>query len=146
MDHALISVYPNHVLEILSGSKTVEIRNRPLSLSKGTNLWMYSTLPIGAIQAVAKVMETNFLSPTKAWELFEHSIGLTRSAYRAYVNGSPLVSVIRLGKVTRLHAPLSLALIRESAPDFQPPQFFSRLEKTNLVYRFLARYQPTMFR
>jgi len=146
MPNAIISIHPEHVSDIVNGSKTVEIRTRPVSLEAGSRLWIYATLPIGEIQAVARVTEIHRISPTRAWLEFEDSIGLTRSDFRSYVNGNSLISVIRLGEVVQLAEPLSLQRIRRSHRGFQPPQFLKHLENGEGVYRLLLRLAPTMFK
>jgi predicted transcriptional regulator len=128
----------------MCGEKKVEIRTRRVALEAGSYLWIYSTLPVGAIQAVAKVLGTEHMSPTKAWEKFAETIGLTRAAYRAYVNGSRIVSVIRLADVVELSEPLSLDNIRMSIANFQPPQFLKSLGKGDILYRMLRKGAPEL--
>ena len=146
MLNAIISIHPGHVSDIVNGSKTVEIRTKPVLLEVGSHLWIYATLPVGEIQAVARVMETHRVSPTRAWLEFDDSIGLTRSEFRSYVNGSSLISVIRLGKVVQLSEPLSLQRIRHSHRGFQPPQFLKYVENSEGVYKLLARAVPKLFK
>jgi len=145
MKHAIISIHPEHVAAIISGSKKVEIRNRRVLLQPKSHLWIYSTLPVGAIEIVTEVAGTYHSSPTRAWANFERSIGLTRSEYRAYVNGSDLVSVIRLRKVMRLSKPLLLTDLRRSDRRFHPPQFFKSLDEDEAIYRLLAKTKPALF-
>jgi predicted transcriptional regulator len=146
MDHALISIHPEHVSGILNGEKTVEIRTRRARLDSGTTLWIYATLPLGEIRASAQVKNVSYLSPTRAWLHFEHSLGLTRSLFRTYVNGSSVVSVIELTSVIQLQDPVPLKRIRRIAPQFQPPQFFMRLHADDPVYELLSRIYPKLFR
>jgi predicted transcriptional regulator len=146
MQHALISIHPEHVSEILAGNKTVEIRTRRTTLPAGSRLWIYATLPVGQIRAAARVKHVNYISPTRAWVDFEDGLRLTRSAFRTYVNGSSAVSAIELSGVTRLREPLSLHKIRQSASDFQPPQFFKYLPANDPLYALLETSYPRLFR
>jgi predicted transcriptional regulator len=145
MVHAVISIHPEHVTDIVSRVKTVEVRTRNALLGAGARLWIYATLPAGQISAVAEVVSTYRLSPTAAWDKFRDRMGLTRSSYRAYVNGSSLVTVIKLGGITVLGEPLSLGSIRAEQADFQPPQFLKRLRKSEGLYELLARKMPQLF-
>ena len=138
MKRAIISIHPRHVSDIADGSKTAEIRSRRISLTKGSQLWIYATLPIGAIEVVAEIADVHLVSPTRAWTRFENSIGLSRAEFRSYVNGSGVVSVIRLTKVAVLVEPLSLKAIRRSHRGFQPPQFLKRLEEGSALDKLLA--------
>src|SRR5687767_3532768 len=99
MTHAIISVHPPHALSILGGDKSVEIRTRHVALKVGSFLWIYSTLPVGQIQAVARVQKIHRLSPARAWSRFESQMALRRTDYLSYVNGSKQISVIKLSHV-----------------------------------------------
>lgn len=140
MTHALISIHPAYALQILRGTKRVEVRTRPVRIAPGTRLWIYSTLPVGAIQAFVTVTGVELLPPTRAWHLFEASMCLTRSAFRKYVNGNASVSIIGLDAVRELAKPLTLELIRKSVPRFQPPQFLKKVE-TGALYELLAKHE-----
>jgi predicted transcriptional regulator len=143
--HAVISIHPEHVTDIVDRVKTVEVRTRNALLESGACLWIYATLPAGKISAAAEVVNTCRLSPSAAWDKFRGRMGLSRSVYRSYVNGSALVTVIRLGVITVLPEPLSLRSIRAAQADFQPPQFLRRLRKTEGLYKLLARKMPRLF-
>lgn len=146
MTHALISIHPRYVLKIVSGGKRVEIRTRNVSLQSGSNLWIYSTLPVGAIGAVATIGAVERLSPTEAWKRFRDAVGLTRQQYWSYVNGARVISVIGLSKVISLSAPLTLQDIRRVQSRFQPPQFLKMLTEQEGIYRLLAKARPSLFR
>ena len=145
MVHAVISIHPEHVTEIVARVKTVEVRTRNALLESGARLWIYATLPAGQISAVAEVLSTYRLSPSAAWDKFRDRMGLSRALYRSYVNGSELVTVIKLGGVTALAEPLSLRSIRAAQAHFQPPQFLKRLRKSEGLYKLLARKMPRLF-
>jgi predicted transcriptional regulator len=143
--HAVISIHPEHVADILGRVKTVEVRTRNALLESGARLWIYATLPHGQISAVAEVAKTYRLPPNAAWDKFRDRMGLSRSSYRSYVNGSALITVIKLGGITVLAEPLSLRSIRAAQANFQPPQFLKRLRKSEGLYKLLARKMPRLF-
>jgi predicted transcriptional regulator len=144
--HAIISIHPEHVLDIVDSVKTVEVRTKNVTLGAGSHLWIYSTLPVGEISAVAKVGATYRLAVERAWREFKHVMGLSRSDYLAYVNGNSLVSLISLNEVHVLKKPLSLASIRKAHPRFNPPQFLKRLQQRDGVYRLLSKSAPEIFK
>ena len=51
----LISVKPRHATSMMSGLKSVELRRRPINITPGTRVWIYSKLPQGQIQVLATV-------------------------------------------------------------------------------------------
>jgi predicted transcriptional regulator len=146
MVHALISIHPEYVAKIVGGNKTVEIRTRKMTLTVGATLWIYATRPIGEIRAVARIKEICYISPTKAWGDFEDVLGITKSAFQTYVNGSRFISAVTLSAVTQLRAPLSLMSIQKSVRGFHPPQFFKHLHKGDPLYALLSKSYPARFR
>ena len=146
MRHALISIHPEYVAEILDGMKTVEVRTRNVHLSPGSYLWIYSTLPVGQIQAVAKVNDMYRLSPSRAWSKFGPQMRLTKSQFMSYVNGSNSVSAIELANVSKLRNVLPLESLRRWDRNFQPPQFIKYLEAAQSIWPLLARAKPDLFK
>jgi predicted transcriptional regulator len=145
MSHAIISIHPKHVAHIRAGLKTVEIRKRKVALSPGSYLWIYTTLPVGAIQLVVEIAGIDVLSPGHAWKRFEDAIRISRSEYEEYVDGRDRISVIRLGKVMRLSNSLSLATLRRGKDGFHPPQFIKCLKEGERLLRLLAKKKPSVF-
>lgn len=143
--HSIISIHPKHAHEIASGSKTIEVRSRTVNLATGSYLWIYSTLPVGAIRVVATVSKTYRLPPSTAWNKYEHRMQLTKSEYRSYVNGSRLVSLIRFGEVIELAEPVSLASIRRVHRKFQPPQFLRTVKRHERIYELFCKAAPQLF-
>jgi len=146
MVHALISIHPEHVARIAQGAKRVEIRGRKIDLPQGTMLWIYATRPLGQIKVVARIAKISYVSPTRAWEDFEHALGISKAEFRKYVNGSTKVSAVALTDVVQLREPLSLEEIKRSVRGFHPPQFFMRLDLGDPVYGLLSNNYPARFR
>ena len=144
--HAIISIRPKHVANILTRTKTVEVRSRKVLLPIGSFLWIYSTLPVGEICAAVRVNAMYRVAPARAWKKFERAIGLSKTEFRSYVNGSSAVSLIALGDITILDRPLSLHLIRRSHKGFQPPQFLKSVRETEGIYKLLSKAAPRLFK
>lgn len=123
MHEALISIKPSYVDKLLTGKKSVEIRNRSVRLASDSRLWIYSTLPKGCIEAVAQVRGVEVGAPSEIWERHNESLALSQSTYRHYVNGASKVSAILMGRIWRLPVELSLSMLRSHIPNFHPPQF-----------------------
>ena len=138
MTDVLISIKPQYVNMILSGEKTIEIRSRPVRLSSGTRLWIYSTLPRGLLEAVAVVHSVELDSPSLIWKNHSERIGLSWNTFRTYVNGSKQVSAIFLKDVSRLVPSLTLNELRSEMEGFNPPQFLTRLESASSFFNLLG--------
>jgi len=131
MINALISIKPQYVKMILSGDKSVEIRNKPVNLEPGTCLWIYSTLPRGCLEAVARVQLIGFNLPKVIWNHYCEKIGISHKAFLSYVNGSSTISAIFLEQISELKPPLTLSDLRSEIQGFHPPQFLKRIENVS---------------
>ena len=131
MKNALISIKPEYVKKILSGSKTIEIRNRTVNLAPGSRLWIYSTLPKGCIEAVAVIKDIKFGSPSEIWNQYHKQIDVSESVFHSYVKGSKIVSAIFLQDVIGIGSKLTLNYIRSEIKEFHPPQFLKYIHPGN---------------
>lgn len=129
MRHAIFSIRPQYVEKILSGEKTCEVRSRAVRIPVGSLLWIYATLPVGEISAVAKVRSIQCLSPTAAWERHKGGMGISKSQFAKYANGSKEVSIIELHNVRMLDSPIGLQVLRKVSRGFQPPQFYRYIDE-----------------
>ena len=126
-ENILISVRPRHVDSIVCGEKTVELRRRSLQLSPGCRVWIYTTLPRGAIEATAIVRTVVSDRPSVIWRKYGHLSGITKSEFYEYYNGVNVAYAIVFSSVEKLIVSLALAEIRQHLGQFHPPQFFKRL-------------------
>ncbi|GBD96257.1 50S ribosomal protein L22/unknown domain fusion protein [bacterium BMS3Abin06] len=137
MNNAIISLKPKYVQSILSGEKTIELRKRTINLLPGTYLWIYATLPLGSIRAVAKIESIHRASPRSIWKKFSSHIGLSKKEFNTYVNGSNKVSAIALTSIKEINPPLALNSLRSKVKNFHPPQFFARITADHPVLNIL---------
>ena len=126
-DNILISVEERHTSNILSGNKSVELRRKPLNISSGTRMWIYSKLPRGQVQALAIVDEVVADSLEKIWCLYGAQSAISKSEFDAYFADAEIGYAIVFQEVRPLEPILSLSSIREKIAHFHPPQFFKRL-------------------
>jgi len=127
MSKALISIKPEHVKNILSGRKTVELRTRSINLPVGTRLWIYSTLPIGEVEIVVKIKFIETRPPSSIWRKYRNQLCITKSAFNAYTESREEVTVIGLAEVKEMEESVSLSDLRGFDEKFTPPQFFLKL-------------------
>lgn len=125
---------------ILSGQKSVEIRNRKLKLQADSRLWIYSTLPMGCIQAVTEVHHTEVDIPSRIWQKYGDMIGITRDKFHEYVNGNKMISAISLKNIKKLPVDLSLYSLRRKVPWFHPPQFLKYMDESDPILQTIVYY------
>ncbi|MGA2268789.1 MAG: ASCH domain-containing protein [Bryobacteraceae bacterium] len=139
----LISIRPEYSEQLLDGKKSVELRRRPVRVPPGTRVWIYSTLPVGRLDAVAEVEAVYEWSPSEIWDQYGHVSGVTQSALESYFSGVDQGCVVVFKRVVPIHRPLSLGLMRKRLGNFNPPQFFKRLDhdspELNLFCAAMAR-------
>ena len=134
MDQAIISLKPQYADLILSGAKTVELRNRTVRLKSGTTIWIYATQPVGRIVAKAKVRRVFHGIPAEIWERYGEKIGIERAQFDFYIGDSRQVSALVLSSVKEIQDFFTLENIRQVVGNFHPPQFYFYLPSDDLLY------------
>jgi predicted transcriptional regulator len=134
----LISVEYDHVLRMLNGLKTAEIRRRQLRIQPGTRVWIYSKLPRGHVELVATAAEVVAASPRKLWELYQERIAITASEFRTYLQGVDVGCAILFRDIRPVQPTLTLDALRRISRNFHPPQFFKRLSGAPELQSFLS--------
>ena len=137
MKQVLISLTPTYGELVLSGSKTVELRNRIVRIEPRTTVWMYVKLPVGEIVAHADVKLVIHDSPLVIWECYREHMCIDRAEFEKYVCDRVLVSAIVLQRLRKLNEPVSIAGIRRRVHAFQPPQFYSHIAPDSGLFRVL---------
>ena len=135
----LVSLKQRYADDILAGVKTIELRRRSMNVCAGETMWIYATRPLGSVVGRATVQGVNVLSPQTLWRKFGHRTGLSRSEFFDYFEGAQTGTAIELRDVMKLEKAVSLESLRQRSFNFQPPQFFARLENENPVLRLLQR-------
>jgi predicted transcriptional regulator len=111
-DNAMISIRPNHAKNIVDGAKTVELRRRFLPLPHGSKLWIYSTLPVGALVAKAIICSIDYDEPEALWLRYQREVAVSKKIFFDYFADCKVGCAIRLTKIEPI-APVSLASIRK---------------------------------
>lgn len=138
MNHVLISIRAEHVSDILAGEKTVELRTTNLNLTEGQSIWIYTKLPIGAVEAFAQVKAIHRLSPKDTWKKFSEKIKIPEEHFKTYTNGRSKITSIELTRICKLKNPLTLKDLKNIQPDFHPPQTALYLSNINLIRKALT--------
>lgn len=133
----MISLEERHANGIFEGRKHVELRRREMKVSVGSTVWIYATLPVGAIVGKAKISELHSLAPSTIWRRFSTVSGLTRAEFFQYFDGISKGFALSLEEVTKLSTPVPLLALRAASQGFQPPQFFMNLDQRLEILRLL---------
>ena len=136
---ALISIRPEYVRMIKRCEKSVDIRSGTVSLEAGTRLWIYSTLPMGRLEAVARVQVVVSGPPDDIWRRYRDRIGISHDEFLKYANGSGSVSAILLREIAELKPAPSLEEIRREIGKFSPPQRLRRIREGDPLLRFIRQ-------
>ena len=144
MNNVLISIKPKYVQKMLSGEKSIEIRRRSVNLPNGALLWIYATLPLGCILAVAVVECILFDKPHKIWSKYAPQIGVGEDEFATYVRNCDRISAIKIRSIDKIEPSIPLSLLKSRVKGFHPPQFMARLNKDNplMIYLTDSTYYP----
>ena len=123
---ALISIRPQYANAILDGFKTVELRRRIPQIEIGSRLWIYSTLPEGAVIGSVLVEGVVRLAPSELWKRYGSRAAIAKKDFDRYFEGTDCSVGILLCNPQR-RTPVDLSSLRQVRTDFQPPQVISRL-------------------
>jgi predicted transcriptional regulator len=138
-EHILISLEARHAEKILDGKKLVELRRRPMNVSKGATVWIYAKLPVGSIVGSAVVSAIHVQTPSTLWRRFGPVCGITRTEFLKYFEGVEEGTALELSDCKRLISSFSLKSLRQFNSRFQPPQFFARLKQGTPLLAAICR-------
>ena len=124
--HAMISIKPEFASSILSGMKTIELRRRFPDMPIGSKLWIYSTLPVGAIIAVVTLDSINRDSPENLWLKYSEKAQIKLSEFNAYFLGCTSGIALDLSNVKTVK-PIDLQSIRKIRGVKSIPQIAVRI-------------------
>ena len=127
MSQAIISLKPQYAKLVVSGKKTVELRNRIVRLTPGTVVWIYATRPMARMVGIAEIESVVHARPAEIWRRFEDDMCVDRNGFESYTGNRERVSALVLKSVKKLGDFITLDRIRHSVQAFQPPQFYARL-------------------
>jgi predicted transcriptional regulator len=124
---AIISIHPRHANAILNGAKTVELRRRIPTLKVGTRLWIYATLPVGAVIGLATVDRIVRGEPRKIWLEFGDQTGIDQMDFDAYFSGADVAIGLLLVDAQRSAEQVEISQLRSLRDGFHPPQVMMAL-------------------
>ncbi len=117
----LLALRPRFASAILDGTKTVELRRRPVNAVPDSFVVLYASAPVMAVVGTARLRTVDIVDAATAWARHNHHLGLTRHEFDTYLDGAT-AHLLHLTQPRRLNHPLPLDELR--AGGFQPPQSF----------------------
>ena len=143
VENILISVEDRHVLNMLNGVKTVELRRRPLRVPVGSRVWIYSKVPRGEVSAHGVIEHIENAPPAKLWARYGAKSGIKRAEFFDYFEGIGNGCAIVFKEIHGLHATISLEHVRKTISSFHPPQFFKFLKQGSPELELFLLANPT---
>lgn len=140
VENILISVEHRYVLSMLNGTKTVELRRRPLRIAPGTRVWVYSKLPRGQVELVATADEVVAAPPDRIWCLYHRHMAISVCDFKEYLRGVDVGCAVILRDISPLKRTVGLSTLRRASSSFQPPQFFKRMISQHRELQCLMSY------
>ncbi len=104
----LLSIKPEYVEKILSGTKKYEYRKR-LAKIKTSTILIYSTSPVMKVVAKAEIIDTISAAPSTLWEKTKENAGISRKKYREYFHGCKTAYAYELGQIIIFDTPKNLS-------------------------------------
>lgn len=107
MKKIIISINPEHVCNIINGTKKYEYRTK--AAKKDVNkLIIYETMPIKKIVAEAEIVEVLALEPSTLWEETKEYSGITKKFFDEYFKNRKIAYAYKLGKIKVYTKPKTL--------------------------------------
>lgn len=119
----LLSINPEHVENILNGSKRFEFRKIKLKQAVD-KIVIYSTSPVMKVVGEVEVVEVIDDFPDKVWELTSRYAGVQKNFYDKYYLGKARAIAYRLGRVTPYVIPREIGEYGIASP----PQSFAYIK------------------
>ena len=103
----IISINPEHVENIINGTKKYEYRTKAAKQDI-SSIIIYETVPVKKIVAEAEIIEVLELSPEDLWNETKEFSGISKDLYDDYFKNRNVAYAYKLGKIKVYKEPKSL--------------------------------------
>ncbi len=103
----IISINPEHVENIINGTKKYEYRTKAAKQDISTII-IYETEPVKKVVAEAEIIEVLELSPEDLWNETKDFSGISKNFYDKYFRGRKVAYAYKLGRIRVYKEPKSL--------------------------------------
>jgi predicted transcriptional regulator len=128
----LLSVRPRFADALLDGTKTVEVRRRPVRLYAGAICLVYASSPTRALTGALAVRGVEHGSPDDLWNRYGDRTALRRDEYDEYLDGRPTASVLLIATAIAFRTPVPLDELRRRSDTFVAPQSYRFMDDREL--------------
>lgn len=129
----IISIRPRYAQAILTGRKSFELRRRVPRVGVGTRLWIYSTLPVGAVVGSVVICGIARGSVNEIWEKCGATSEISRAAFDEYFSGVDKAVGLELFRPSQI-APVGIDQLRLMRKKFHPPQVLLKISKEESAF------------
>jgi predicted transcriptional regulator len=128
----LLSVRPRFANALLNGTKTVEMRRRPMRLHGGALCLLYASSPTRALTGALRATGVDHGTPDELWRRHGPRTALTREEYDDYLDGRSSACALLITAVLVFETPVPLAELRRRSGAFVAPQSYRFLDDGEL--------------
>ena len=118
---AILSIKPVYANQILSGTKTIELRKSSMGLCKGDVILVYSSAPEQRLAFWFRIKAVETLPVDDMWRRRREVLGIEHPDYAAYFDGVSVAVGLHIDEVHAV-APIPLRELENLIPGFVPPQ------------------------
>lgn len=108
MKKIIISVNPEHVNNIINGTKKYEYRTKTAK-NDVNKLIIYETTPIKKVVAEAEIVEVLAFEPNILWKKTKEFSGISKEFFDSYFKNREIAYAYKLGKIKVYEKPKELA-------------------------------------
>ena len=107
MKKIVISINPEHVKNILNGTKKFEYRTK---VAKGdiNKILIYETTPVKRIVAEVEIIDVLMMSPNELWSETKQYSGISKAFFDNYFKNRKVAYAYKLGEVKEYKEPKKL--------------------------------------
>jgi predicted transcriptional regulator len=118
---AILSIKPIYANQILTGTKTIELRKSSMGLTASDVVLVYSSAPEQRFAFWFRIHRVEPLSVSEMWKRYEPVLGINHEDYAAYFGDLDTAVGLHVGEVHPLN-PIPLREIEKVVDGFVPPQ------------------------
>lgn len=133
---AILSIKPIYASQILSGTKTIELRKSSMGLKAGDVILVYASAPEQNLAFWLRLKRIEPLPVEIMWQRYNGRLGIEHEDYIKYFDGVRLATGLHVGEVHPI-APIPLQRIQHLVPGFVPPQGILWLREESGRYEHL---------
>ena len=98
MKKIIISINPEHVKNIINGTKKFEYRTKAAK-SDVNKIIIYETTPVKRVVAEVEIIDVLSMPPEELWKKTKNQSGISKTFFDSYFKGREVAYAYQLGKV-----------------------------------------------